>query len=221
MSALSHSPMDRDLYDAFVRHVDRAVELGFVGDPDPDLHLENARAFADALPQGTRVLDLGSGGGLPGIALLALRPDLDLTMLDAQRRRCELLRSTIDQWPTPANAIVVEGRAEDLARSDELADRFDSVVARLFGAPAVTAECAVRFLQPRSGILLVSEPPELDPERWSAEGLAQLGLIDQGLLGRSADHVPGRARIRVIGRRLDLPDRFPRPVGRPSKRPLF
>jgi hypothetical protein len=33
--------------------------------------------------------------------------------------------------------------------------------------------------------------------------------------------VPGRARIRVIGRRSDLPDRYPRPVGRPSKRPLF
>jgi hypothetical protein len=48
-----------------------------------------------------------------------------------------------------------------------------------------------------------------------------LGLADAGLFDDAGERVPGRARIRMIQRRWDLPDRFPRPVGRPAKRPLF
>ncbi len=221
MSVESHSPMDSALHGAFVRHIERAVELGFIGDPDIGIHLENARAYSGAIPPRARLLDLGSGGGLPGIALLALRPDLDVTLLDAQHRRCELLRSTIERWPVMTSAQVVEGRAEELARSEALADSFDVVVARLFGAPAVTAECAVGFMRPGSGLLLVSEPPDVTAERWPAAGLRELGLADAGLFDDAGERVPGRARIRMIQRRWDLPDRFPRPVGRPAKRPLF
>lgn len=220
-----------ELHNAFVEHIERAVEQGFIGDPDAGIHLDNARAYAEAIPARATVLDLGSGGGVPGIALLTLRPDLDVTMLDSQRRRCELLRTTIDRWPIPATARVVEGRAEDLARSEELTERFDIVVARLFGAPAVTAECAVRFLRPANGALLVSEPPAVDAgvavdapgdtDRWPAAGLRQLGLDDTGLFAPVTGATGGRARIRVIRRRWDLPDRYPRPTGRPAKRPLF
>ena len=221
VSAGEPGTVDRAAQQAFVRHVERAVELGFVGDPEVEVHLDNARAFAEAIPRGARLLDLGSGGGLPGIALLALRPDLEVTLLDAQHRRCDLLRSTVESWPNEITGRVVEGRAENLARTEDLDGAFDVVVARLFGAPAVTAECAVRFLRPDSGVLLVSEPPDIAPARWPADGLNELGLVDVGLSGVEREPVAGRARIRMIRRQGDLPARYPRPVGRPAKRPLF
>ena len=91
----------------------------------------------------------------------------------------------------------------------------DLVTARGFGPPAVTAECAAPFLV-LGGQLLVSEPPESDPDsRWPAAGLA--------LLGMNLDQVtsPTPAHYAVIDQGERCPDRYPRRVGIPVKRPLF
>ncbi len=62
-------------------------------------------------------------------------------------------------WPAaPSQGNVVVARAEEAARWPEFDGQFDLVTARSFGPPAVTAECAVRFLKP-GGVLIVSEPP--------------------------------------------------------------
>lgn len=89
------------------------------------------------------------------------------------------------------------------------------MVARGFGPPAVTAECAAPLLA-EGGRLTVSEPPEPPPDRprWPPEGLAELGLA----LGPEW-HVPFHYRSFVQVERC--PDRYPRRVGVPAKRPLF
>ncbi len=58
---------------------------------DPERLLEAARAYAEVLPQGARVLDLGSGAGWPGIPLAILRPDLDLTLAERRKKRAAFL----------------------------------------------------------------------------------------------------------------------------------
>jgi 16S rRNA (guanine527-N7)-methyltransferase len=89
----------------------------------------------------------------------------------------------------------------------------DLVVARSFASPAATAECAAPFLQP-GGRLLVAEPPGGQPERWDAEGLAQLGLVP-------GDHLVSPTAYQILVQEFPCPDRFPRRVGIPGKRPLF
>ena len=109
---------------------------------------------------------------------------------------------------------MVEGRAEELARRADLRGRFDLVVARGFGPPAVTAECGAGFLVV-GGRLVVSEPPGGRPDRWPAEGLAPLGL-EPGRRSRRAG-----ASYQVLRQATACPDRYPRRVGIPAKRPLF
>lgn len=189
----------------------RAQRLGVLGPAPLDDHLDHSRHFLRALEgvEGT-VLDLGSGGGLPGLVIADARPDLRLVLLDAQERRVALLREAVDAMGCGARVIVLRGRAEDLGRSPEMRGHLDVVTARLFGAPGTTAECGAPFLRV-GGVLLVSEPPG-PVLRWPAEGLHELGLVHDA---RSTAH------LTALRAEAPCPDRFPRRVGIPAKRPLF
>jgi 16S rRNA (guanine527-N7)-methyltransferase len=165
------------------------------------------------------VLDLGSGGGPPGLVLAASWPPggTRAVLLEANGRRSGHLRDALARLPQAADAVVVTGRAEDLGRQPGLREAFEVVTARSFGPPAVTAECGGAFLRP-GGLLVVSEPPgsgEAD-DRWPAEGLAELGLARPRLV-RFAD----RFSYRVLEKTGLLGERYPRRTGVPARRPLF
>jgi 16S rRNA (guanine527-N7)-methyltransferase len=199
--------------------VREAQRRGFVGDAPAGDAVEHARGFAagvDVPPQ--RFLDLGSGGGLPGLVLLELWPAASVVLVDANQKRCAFLRDAVDALGLGGRVEVLEGRAEALGRRSGLRGGFDVVTARGFGRPGVTAECAAPFLRP-GGLLVVSEPP-VDPdapaaaERWPAEGLAVCGLGPERTWAT-------RFHYRSLRQLVPCPERYPRRVGIPAKRPLF
>jgi 16S rRNA (guanine527-N7)-methyltransferase len=197
--------------------LERARERGALGPVPVEDHLEHGEAFADAVGGdfAGRLLDLGSGAGVPGLILLLLWPEASGTLLESRRRRCALLETAARDLGVDDRAVVACGRAEELARRPELRGGHDLVVARAFGRPATTAECAVGFLQ-AGGRLVVSEPPgESDPGRWPAEGLAELGLV-----GPDRTDQPD-ASFAVLTLEEPPAARWPRGVGVPRKRPLW
>ncbi|MDY7100444.1 MAG: RsmG family class I SAM-dependent methyltransferase [Actinomycetota bacterium] len=206
------------------RALERARDLGFLGRTSIDDHVAHASGFAAAWATSRsgpgdrgspeRVLDLGSGGGLPGLVLAILWPEATVTLLDANERRTHFLRGVSTEEPWRGRVTVVEGRAEQLAHELALRAMFDLVVSRSFGPPSAVAECGGPFLT-ETGELVVSEPPDSTGERWSASGLAELGL------GRAETvAIDGRGWV-VIPRTGPMPARYPRRVGLPTKRPLF
>jgi 16S rRNA (guanine527-N7)-methyltransferase len=80
-------------------------------------HVLNSAAVAEAVPQGARVVDVGSGAGLPGIPLGLARPDIELTLVEPMARRVEFLEEVAAELAEPAGLRwrVVRGRAEDRA----------------------------------------------------------------------------------------------------------
>jgi 16S rRNA (guanine527-N7)-methyltransferase len=202
---------------AIVAALEEARRLGFFGPRPIGEQIDHATAFATVLeeqgigPAG--FLDLGSGGGLPGLVLAERWPDRPATLLDASARRAAFLRRTIVTLGWQARVSVVEGRAETLARGPELRAAFPLVVARSFAAPAVTAEVGGAFVE-AGGVLAVSEPTEF-ADRWPSAGLVELGLSPAELC-----HGAG-AGVAVICRIDELRDRWPRGVGAPAKRPLW
>ena len=193
--------------------LERSRELGFLGPGEIGPQVTHARAWLEVLRPGVRVMDLGSGGGLPGLVLAVERQDLELTLLDSQARRCQFLSEMLVLLGRPQVAVLC-GRAETLGHDPGLRASFDVVVARSFGAPPVTAECAAGFLRV-GGSLWVSEPPDADPEqRWPNPGLLQLGL-ERGARVGVAVH------LQELRASSLCPEPFPRGDGRPSKRPLF
>lgn len=78
-------------------------------------HMLNSAAVAEAVPTGSRVVDVGSGAGLPGIPLGLARPDIELTLVEPMARRVEFLEEVVTELAVPAGLRwrVVRGRAEE------------------------------------------------------------------------------------------------------------
>ena len=156
-------PIDREL----LAVLEDARTAGLLG-PGP---VEEQAAHSEALvslidPTPGPVVDLGSGGGLPGLVLARSWPDATVVLLDARRRAGAFLQDAVERLGLAERVEVVVARAEDAARDPNRRGHSDLVVARAFGRPAVTAECAVGFLR-AGGRLAVSEPPGADPAtRW-------------------------------------------------------
>jgi len=170
-----------------------------------------------------RWMDLGSGGGLPGLVLAHHWPTSVAVLLDSSERRTAFLAEAVDALGWQERVRVLRARAEDAGRDPELRGGFDAVWARSFGSPPVTAECAAPFLGP-GGLLVVSEPPPPDPPssggsdrtaaRWPGEALAQLGQAPLMT-------VRGSFGYQVVEQAEPCPERFPRRAGVAAKRPLY
>ena len=189
-----------------------ARRLGLLG-PDPvERHIAHALTWAASLePQ--RFLDLGSGAGLPGLVLAHSWPGTFGTLLDSQLRRTAWLRTAIVRLNLTDRITVVEGRAEDLGHDPELRERFPLVVARAFGPPPTTAECAAAFVCP-GGTVSVSEPPDA-PDRWPIEPLRGIGL------GIPRQVVHDGVSFVILPKDSTLGSEFPRRRNRLNRDPLW
>jgi 16S rRNA (guanine527-N7)-methyltransferase len=197
--------------------LEEARGLGFLGPGPTAGQRRHAVELAGAIGSfDGHFLDLGSGGGLPGLVLAFEFPNATGCLLDSQHRRCAFLEQAIEQLGLGHRLTVACGRAETLARDPALRQRFDLVVARSFALPPVTAECAVGFLR-SGGRLVVTEPPEAESSavRWPASGLATLGFGPAERV-RCGD----TAAVRMT-RAETVKDRYPRRDGIPAKRPLW
>jgi len=196
--------------DRLLAVLERSRSLGFLGPGPVTEHVRHAVGFVEALEEiAGRVVDLGAGGGVPGLVIGLARPDLEVVLVDAMAKRCRFLEEAVRTLDVAA--AVVEGRAEDIGRGP-LRGSADAVVARGFGPPAATAECAAPLLRV-GGRLVVSEPP-VSSDRWNRAGLARLGLQ----LGRRRRERPV---MQVLEQVRACPEAYPRRRGVPTKRPLF
>ena len=200
-----------------------ARALGFLGPGPLEPQIRHAEGFAAIgrrlSPAGApRVIDLGSGGGLPGLVVAMAWPEVALDLLEANGRRAAFLRRAVEDLALGSRVSVLEGRAEACGREPGLRAHFEGALARSFGRPAVVAECAAPFLM-AGAWLLVSEPPRSpggddDDSRWPPEPLHQLGL-------QPAEVVHEDFAYRVLLQIELSPERFPRRDGVPAKKPLF
>jgi 16S rRNA (guanine527-N7)-methyltransferase len=142
-----------------------------------DQVVEHAAAFVDALAHvsGT-VVDLGSGGGVPGLVIADARPDLHVVLLDRRASRTDHLRRLVGRlgFAGRVEVLTVDAAAAPPAIAD-------AVVARGFGPPPATLRAAGPLLRP-GGLVIVSEPPLNDQtrDRWPNALLAELDLVAVG-----------------------------------------
>ena len=206
--------MDRSpLLDA----LERARDRGFLGPGEVGPHLDHSLGFVEiarsvlgAPP--ARVADLGTGGGVPGLVLAAAWPESEVVMVESSARRAEWLRAVAVALGLD-RALVLEGRAEELAHRPDRREHFDLVTARSFASPPATAEIAAGFVAVGGGVL-VSEPPRAS-DRWPAEPLQRLGLDARQFSSASG------ARYVCLRKTRTTPADLPRRRGRAVKRPLW
>jgi len=213
--------------------LEEARAAGFLGPGPVATHLRHAEGFVAVCrrlwPDGSAppvLLDLGSGGGLPGLVVATHWPEATLVLLDAQGRRTRFLSGAVRRLHLESRVSVRQDRAEAAGHDPAFRGTFDGVLARSFGRPAVVAECGAPLLKV-GGWLVVSEPPGDPPDdqsdapsdplvaaRWPAEPLRQLGLVPDRLVHEEFGY-------QTLRHADPCPDRFPRRDGIPAKRPLF
>jgi len=144
------------------------------------------------------IVDVGSGGGAPGIPLAVALPEREVTLLEANGRKCEFLR----RW-APPNARVVQGRAEE-----QETDTYGVAVAKALAPPPVAAEWCLPLVAPDGvAVLYVGSTADADAVARAAERLA----------ARLVESPPGLLVLRKEG---PTPPGFPRRPGVARKRPL-
>jgi 16S rRNA (guanine527-N7)-methyltransferase len=169
------------------------IERGLIGPREVDRlwdrHLLNSAVVGELIPHGARVVDVGSGAGLPGIPLCLVRPDLHVTMLEPMARRVAWLNEVVDTLSLSAS--VVRGRAEEPAIKQQLAGA-DVVTARAVAPLArLWAWSAPLLRQGGQLVALKGESAEAEVARDGAEVRRAGGSMpDVGRCGVDALEVP-------------------------------
>ena len=136
-----------------------------------DRHIPECRAFAQLLPPDARVIDLGSGGGLPGLVIAVERPDIALDLVEATGKKADFLRATAAALGLAVS--VHRARAEDLAQG-ALAGNFDAVTARALAPLDRLVRWGAPFLAPGGRLYAIKGArwrEELDVARSVIEAL--------------------------------------------------
>jgi len=165
-------------------------------------HFPEAVGFAATLPRGPRLLDVGSGGGLPGLVIALVRPDLEVHLLEATKKKCDFLEQAIATLGL--NVTVHHGRAEDLAVGS-LARTFDIVTARAVAPLDRLIPWVAPFLRPGGQLHAIKgerwheELATADPQR-RRHGLVVVGR-PSGAGGKESEAGP---RVVVLERRQSM-----------------
>ena len=145
-------------------------------------------------------MDVGSGGGAPGIPLAAALPEREVTLLESNGRKCAFLKRWAGELP---NANVVCGRAEE-----QPVDRWGVAVAKALAPPPVAAEWCLPLVNP-GGAAILFVGPSAEAER--------VARVAERLAAELAESPPGLLVLRKVG---PTPEGFPRRPGIARKRPL-
>jgi 16S rRNA (guanine527-N7)-methyltransferase len=171
--------------------------------------LDDSLQVADLVQDGP-VVDVGSGGGSPGIPIAAARPELRVDLLEARRRKCAFLETAAAEFP---NAEVVCARAEDYGRAAGR-EAYGTAVAQALAQPPVALEWCLPLVRAGGQVILLAGEVDLD-----AVALAAAAV------GGGTPRVipaPGSARraFVLVPKIARTPDGFPRRTGIARKRPL-
>ncbi len=112
-----------------------------IGSIRPLMHID--------VPRGTCFVDIGTGAGIPGIPLLVFfKGNIKAVLIDSNNKKIKFLLNVIDELNIQDSAMVIEGRAEEMARNTQFRDTFDFAVARAFAYPFMALEYGLPFVKP-------------------------------------------------------------------------
>ena len=168
---------------------------------------------------GIKIIDIGTGGGFPGIPLKIVREDLDMVLLDSLNKRIRFLDEVINKLELE-NIIAIHGRAEELGRNASHRGKYDIAISRAVASLDTLSEYSLPFVKV-GGYFISMKGPDFDEELSEAEkGIKILGgrIEDTKLITLPGSDITHS--LIIIEKIKETPTKYPRGGGKPKKNPL-
>jgi 16S rRNA (guanine527-N7)-methyltransferase len=167
----------------------------------------------------TRLVDVGTGAGFPGVPLAVVFPHVAVTLLDATTRKVEWVDDAVNRAGI-RNAWAFVGRAEELGHHPGWRGQFDMATARAVAPLAVIVELLIPLLRPGGVAIALKSNSTVDREVSEAQvALEEVGGVLSRVIRVPEDLLPNRAIVTIV-RASDVPPTYPRRPGVPTRHPL-
>lgn len=164
-----------------------------------------------------KIIDVGTGAGFPGAALLCAEPSFDITMIDSVNKKLDFIRFLLNELGINGNVITI--RAEDAAKKAEFREKFDVVTSRAVASLNVLAEYSVPLV--RVGGVFAPLKAVLSPEE-DQRGCGAIANLGAKVTDKHRYTIPdGSEREIIIAKKISqTPTKYPRAFAQISKKPL-
>ncbi len=169
------------------------------------------------IPQGSRIIDVGTGAGFPSIPLLIARPDLKITMLDSLAKRLNFIKEVLSA--IGREACLVHSRAEDGGQNKDFREKFDIATARAVANLATLSEYCLPFVKVNGRFLAMKgeAAAEIDDAKKALKILGGEVVSVKEISPQGEDWCHRIVEVKKIS---TTPSKYPRKAGKPAKEPL-
>ena len=171
-----------------------------------------------AIENAKKVLDLGTGGGYPGLPLAMHYPDKEFVLMDSVNKKLGVINDIANKLEIK-NVRTVHGRAEDLAKEKEYRDSFDLVVSRAVASMPTLVEYALPFVKPGGFFVAYKTESALDEVVLANKAITELGgrlSKIENVGGKNSGHL-----LVLVEKLVETPKAFPRKAGEAKRNPLL
>jgi len=183
------------------------------------LSIFNIELLREDKLKGKKIIDIGTGGGLPGILLAIFLPESEIYLLDKSKKKTIFLRETTEALELK-NTIIITDRAEELSREAGFREKFDIVIARAVARFSILLELAVPFCNIHGKIIFYKSKKVFEEIKEHSETISKLG----GEFKKLYDvEVPDLERFRtflILNKVKRTPLKYPRNFALIKKKPL-
>ena len=209
--------LDRfELYQRLLLEWNEKMNLTAITDPVEvaQKHFADSLAALPYLQPGAKVIDVGTGAGFPGVPLLILRPELQLTLADSLQKRLTFLDALLRELGL--HAQLVHGRAEELGQNRLYREQFDAALSRAVAGLPVLLELTTPFV--KVGGAAIAYKGDAAEELEKAKSAAFLLHVQLRQVELASDL--GKRCLIFADKKAPTPKAYPRKAGTPNRKPL-
>lgn len=220
--SLDEKALERfDIYARLLVEWNEKINLTAITEPDEIVikHFVDSLSIFSAvdIPEGARVIDVGTGAGFPGVAMLIARPDLDITLMDSTNKKLNVIRDILENIGLEAN--VVHKRAEEAGQSKDFRESYDFATARAVSNLRDLSEFCLPFVKV-GGTFISMKSAKADEE--IEEGKKAISVLGGRIREKKTFNLEaaGERTVILIEKSSSTPAKYPRPSAKMAKNPI-